>query len=51
MLIEVVTALAISFTFLDETLSRVAVVGAICVLAAIYLVASTPEEKTAVKTT
>lgn len=51
MLIEVVTALAISFTLLGETLSDVAVVGAICVLAAIYLVASAPEEKTAVKTT
>jgi drug/metabolite transporter (DMT)-like permease len=51
MLIEVVTALAISFSLLEETLSRVAIVGAVCVLAAIYLVASGPEEKTAVKAT
>ena len=51
MLIEVVTALAISFTFLEETLSDVATIGAIFVLAAIYLVASAPEEKTVVKTT
>jgi drug/metabolite transporter (DMT)-like permease len=51
MLIEVVTALAISFSFLGETLSKAAIVGAVCVLAAIYLVASRPEEKTAVKST
>jgi len=51
MLIEVVTALAISFSFLGETLSQVAIVGALCVLAAIYLVASSPEEKTVVKAT
>lgn len=51
MLIEVVTALAISFSFLGETLSDAAIVGAVCVLAAIYLVASRPEEKTAVKAT
>ena len=50
MLIEVVTALAISFWLLGETLSEAAIVGAVCVLAAIYLVASRPEEKTAVKT-
>jgi len=46
-----VTALAISFSLLEETLSRAAIVGAVCVLAAIYLVASRPEEKTAVKAT
>jgi len=51
MLIEVVTALAISYMFLAERLSDVAVVGAVCVLAAIYLVASRPEEKTVVKPT
>jgi len=51
MLIEVVTALAISFSMLGETLSDAAIIGAVCVLAAIYLVASRPEEKTAVKPT
>jgi len=51
MLIEVVTALAISFTFLHETLSDTAIIGAVCVLAAIYLVASRPEEQAAVKPT
>lgn len=51
MLIEVVTALVISFVFLEETLSQVAMVGAVCVLAAIYFVASQPEEKTPVKAT
>jgi DME family drug/metabolite transporter len=40
MLIEIVTALALSISFLDETLRPVAAVGAALVLAAIYLVAS-----------
>ncbi len=41
MLIEVLTALAISFTLLRESLSSVAAVGAVLVLTAIYLVAAT----------
>ncbi len=41
MLIEVLTALAISFTLLNETLSAAATLGAALVLAAIYLVAAT----------
>ncbi len=41
MLIEVLTALAISFTLLDETMSAAAALGAALVLAAIYLVAAT----------
>jgi len=46
MLVEVLTALAISFTLLGETLSAAAALGAILVLAAIYLVAATgPGEK------
>ncbi len=40
MLIEIVTALVISISFLDETLRPVAAFGAALVLAAIYLVAS-----------
>jgi drug/metabolite transporter (DMT)-like permease len=41
MLIEVLTALAISFTLLNETMSAAASLGAALVLAAIYLVAAT----------
>lgn len=41
MLIEVLTALAISFTLLNETMSAAAALGAALVLAAIYLVAAT----------
>lgn len=51
MLIEVVTALALSYMFLKETLSDAAIVGAVCVMAAIYLVASRPQEQSAVKAT
>jgi drug/metabolite transporter (DMT)-like permease len=41
MLVEVVTALVISFSpLLNETLQPIAIVGAFCVLAAIYLVAA-----------
>lgn len=50
MLVEVVTALVIAFTLLDESLRLTAAVGAACVLAAIYLVsASEPAETTKVK--
>ncbi len=41
MLIEVLTALALSFALLGETLSSAAAVGAVLVLAAIYMVAAT----------
>jgi drug/metabolite transporter (DMT)-like permease len=51
MLIEVVTALVLSFLFLEEVLGDTAIVGAALVLAAIYLVASTPGERSAVKAT
>jgi drug/metabolite transporter (DMT)-like permease len=51
MLIEIVTALVISYFWLDERLSDASFAGAVCVLAAVYLVASAPQEKTAVKTT
>lgn len=50
MLVEVVTALVIAFTLLDESLRLTAAVGAACVLAAIYLVsASEPAGTTKVK--
>jgi len=51
MLIEVLTALALSYTLLDERLSSAALVGAVLVLAAIYLVSSRagPVEKPSVK--
>jgi len=52
MLVEVVTALAIAFTLLDESLRAPAMLGAACVLAAIYLVsASEPADTTKVKPT
>jgi len=53
MLIEVLTALAISFTLLDERLSTAALVGATLVLAAIYLVSSRsgPQDKQLVRQT
>ncbi len=52
MLVEVITALAISFTLLEETMSLAAGVGAVLVMLAIYLVAGTglgekPEVKSA----
>jgi DME family drug/metabolite transporter len=40
MLLEIVTALVISMTLLEESLRPVAAVGAALVLAAVYLVAS-----------
>ena len=50
MLVEVVTALLIAFTLLDETLRFTAAVGAVCVLTAIYLVsASEPADTAKVK--
>jgi len=50
MLVEVLTALAISITLLHETMSAAAAAGAVLVLAAIYLVAGTgPGEKVSVK--
>ncbi len=52
MLIEVVTALVLSFTLLDETLSAAAAAGAALVLFAIFMVAGTGAgERPAVKTT
>lgn len=52
MLVEVVTALVIAFTLLDESLRLTAAVGGACVLAAIYLVsASEPAGTTKVKPT
>lgn len=44
MLLEIVTALVISITMLDETLEQLAIVGAALILAAVYLVASTGKE-------
>ena len=41
MLLEIITAIAISIVLLDETLEQLAIVGATLILAAIYLVAST----------
>lgn len=50
MLIEVLTALVISFTLLDESFSSAAAMGAVLVLAAIYLVSATgPGEKEELK--
>ena len=51
MLVEVLTALALSYTLLSERLSSAALVGAALVLAAIYLVSSRagPQEKPSVK--
>lgn len=46
MLVEVVTALVLSISLLKETMAPVAVVGGLCVLAAIYLVASTSKADT-----
>lgn len=40
MLLEIITALAISISLLSESLRQLAIVGAVLVLAAIYLVAS-----------
>jgi drug/metabolite transporter (DMT)-like permease len=40
MLLEIVTALVISMSLLEESLSPVAALGAALVLAAVYLVAS-----------
>lgn len=40
MLLEIITALAISFALLEESLRTVAIIGALLVLAAVYLVAS-----------
>ena len=40
MLLEIITALAISMSLLNESLRQVAIIGAVLVLAAIYLVAS-----------
>jgi len=53
MLLEVITALAISMTLLDETLTFMAIIGAALVLGAIYLVASSmaPEEPSSVSHT
>jgi len=52
MLIEVVTALIISIGLLEESLRTVAIIGGLCVLAAIYLVASSGKvEAGVVKTT
>lgn len=52
MLIEVVTALVLSIGLLEESLRTVAIIGGLCVLAAIYLVASSGRIETdAVKTT
>lgn len=52
MLVEVVTALAIAFALLEETLRVPAMTGAACVLAAIYLVsASEPPDMSKVKPT
>jgi drug/metabolite transporter (DMT)-like permease len=44
MLVEIVTALAISILLLEETLEQLAIVGAVLILAAVYLVASTGHE-------
>ncbi len=44
MLLEIVTALVISFVLLEETLEQLAIIGAALVLAAIYLVASSGHE-------
>jgi len=53
MLVEVITALAISFGLLDETLTTPAIIGGALVLAAIYLVSASygPAEKPSVKST
>jgi len=45
MLIEIVTALVISIGLLEETLTSAAIVGAALVLAAVYLVSSSPPEE------
>lgn len=45
MLIEIVTALVISIGLLEETLTTAAIAGAVLVLAAVYLVSSSPPEE------